>query len=138
MTGAYHSWAAMKTRCNNVHDDAYHLIGGKGITYCTNWEEFEIFLQDMGEQPFDGACLGRIDHKGPYTKDNCKWMTKTEVVRASAKLTMHKARVIRLLHKTGIKSYKEIAVMFNISRTTVQYVVMNKTWKEVPNETLSV
>lgn len=75
-TSTYRSWEAMKRRCNNPKTHEYELYGGRGITYCDTWEDFENFLKDMGEKSMEGWCLHRIDKNKDYTPDNCEWMER--------------------------------------------------------------
>ena len=70
--GAYKSWAAMKTRCNNPNHNRYVIYGGRGISYDPRWESFINFSQDMGERP-TGLTLDRIDVEGDYCLSNCRW-----------------------------------------------------------------
>ena len=69
---AYTSWQAMKTRCNNPNHNRYEFYGGKGISYCSRWDVFSNFVEDLGERP-EGFSLDRIDGEGDYTPDNCRW-----------------------------------------------------------------
>lgn len=73
----YQSWVHMKSRCDDTKNDNYYLYGARGIGYCTHWETFESFLEDMGERPA-GKSLDRIDTNGAYCKDNCRWATPKE------------------------------------------------------------
>ena len=74
MTGTrtYRSWSHMKGRCNDLNNKHY---GGRGITYCEEWEDFRNFFRDMGERPL-GTTLDRINPNLNYTPDNCRWATK--------------------------------------------------------------
>jgi hypothetical protein len=76
-TPEYHSWTAMRTRCNNPLATAYERYGGAGIKVCKRWNSFKNFLADMGKRPA-GTTLDRINSNGNYTPSNCRWATPLE------------------------------------------------------------
>ena len=73
----YSRWKCMKSRCYSKTDKDYHNYGGRGITFCDEWADFENFLRDMGERP-PGKTLDRIYNDGNYCKINCRWATPKE------------------------------------------------------------
>lgn len=72
----YSIWSGMKNRCNNPNKAAYPNYGGRGITYCPEWERYENFLRDMGECPGSDLSIDRIDNDKGYFKENCRWATQ--------------------------------------------------------------
>lgn len=76
-TRAYYAWSAMKQRCFNPNHAAYHNYGGRGITVCEAWMDFNNFLRDMGQPP-TRAELDRTDNEKGYSPENCKWVTKKQ------------------------------------------------------------
>lgn len=78
-TRLYSCWKGMKGRCNNVNGRCYHRYGGRGITYCSEWEEFEPFMKwALANGYSDDLTLDRIDNDGNYCPENCKWSTQKE------------------------------------------------------------
>jgi hypothetical protein len=78
-TFEYRVYHAMLQRCYNSNRSGYSYYGGKGITVCDSWKEsFDNFLADMGECPADKSSIDRIDGTKEYSKDNCRWATKSE------------------------------------------------------------
>jgi hypothetical protein len=76
-TSIYRSWASMKSRCHNENVPHYKDYGGRGITVCEEWMEFENFYKDMREKP-EGKTLDRINNDKGYYKKNCRWATRKE------------------------------------------------------------
>ncbi len=79
-TPAYRAWLSMRDRCLRVKSSAFADYGGRGISICEAWETFQGFFGDMGDPP-KGLTLERIDVKGNYNKQNCRWADRTDQAR---------------------------------------------------------
>jgi len=77
-TSTYNSWRSMIQRCDNPNSPAYKNYGGRGITYPTEWKDFNNFFEDMGQRPSREYSIDRIDNDKSYSTDNCKWSTYFE------------------------------------------------------------
>lgn len=71
----YGIWSKMKARCTNPNNSKYHRYGGRGITYCPEWESFENFYADMGQPPTKQHSNERLNNDGNYEPGNCVWAT---------------------------------------------------------------
>jgi hypothetical protein len=74
----YITWMNMRSRCSNTNRPDYNRYGRKGISVCPEWESFEQFYADLGRAPSPDHSIDRIDSKQGYSKENCRWLHKSE------------------------------------------------------------
>lgn len=79
-TPTHNSWKAMHTRCYQPSHAAYPRYGGRGITVCRRWHDYDNFVADMGERP-EGTSLERKKNDKGYSLSNCYWATPTQQQR---------------------------------------------------------
>lgn len=72
----YAIWQAMRQRCFNPAHPSYKNYGGRGITICSRWNSFDLFLQDVGWRPISELTLERKDNDGNYEPSNVFWATR--------------------------------------------------------------
>lgn len=70
----YRCWDHMIQRCENRKNTRWIDYGGRGISVCERWHDFENFLADMGQCP-SGHSIDRINNDGNYEPSNCRWST---------------------------------------------------------------
>jgi len=98
--GSYHTWRAMRRRCNNPNDKDYPRYGAKGITICPKWSEYLTFANDMGE-PVGNQTLDRIDPYGNYEKENCRWAGVVTQARNKRLISNHKTGCPGVRYRDG-------------------------------------
>lgn len=84
MTGTqlFKCWQGIKNRCNNPNMENYPNYGGRGITYCKEWQNFEPFMNwALANGYQEGLSIDRIDVNGNYEPSNCRWITMKEQCR---------------------------------------------------------
>lgn len=72
-------WRGIKQRCNNPKLAIYKHYGGRGITVCEEWNEFQPFYEwAMSHGYSDDLSIDRIDPNRGYEPSNCRWSTAKE------------------------------------------------------------
>ena len=74
----YRSWQNMRRRCRDKKRPTYKHYGGRGITVCRRWHNFENFLADMGPRPSLKYSVERKEVNGNYEPGNCFWATQEQ------------------------------------------------------------
>lgn len=126
----YNGWLSMIQRCTDPSDLHYKNYGGRGITVCERWKDFENFYADMGKKP-DGLTLDRIDNDAGYSPDNCRWATRAQQQRNRRcnRLTIEDARSIRARWGAG-EMQKDIAADYGLAAAYVSQIVNHRIWRE--------
>lgn len=109
----YRSWKDMRSRCFNPNNSDFKDYGGRGITVCERWNDFSLFLEDMGEKPA-GHTIDRIRVNEGYSPDNCRWATTT--VQANNKRSNH---VVTMNGET--KTLQQWSDLFGLDSSKVRY-----------------
>jgi hypothetical protein len=127
-SATYRSWQMMKNRCLNPNADDYARYGGRGITVCRRWMQYDNFVADMGARP-TGLTLERKNSNGNYHKQNCRWATRAEQSRNRnyCRLTHTQAERMRSLYTQGC-TQAELARRFQCSQALASRVVRGLVW----------
>ncbi len=78
-TKEYATWEGIKQRCLNPKSQVYEYYGGRGITICDRWKNFEYFLADVGKkpEPTKDYSLDRINNEMGYEPGNVRWVIRS-------------------------------------------------------------
>lgn len=133
----YGTWSQMLDRCENPANVRYDCYGARGITVCTHWQIFTNFKEDMGPRPAPQMTLDRIDGNKGYSKENCKWSTKTEQSRNTSRNIYVDMLGERVLYTDALRRLKIFAAaihyrMTNIKETrqqAIDHYIVRKAYK---------
>ena len=79
-TRLYNIWCGMKCRCYNANHHTYSRYGARGILVCNEWKTsfgaFRNWAETHGYN--DTLTIDRINPDGPYSPNNCRWVSWTE------------------------------------------------------------
>lgn len=99
----YQIWYGMKTRCCNPKSPMYKWYGAKGVAVYERWlTSYDNFKEDMSPDPGRGWSIDRIDPRGDYCPENCRWLLRSEQPD-------NRRNARRIEHQGKMWSIKELA-----------------------------
>ena len=115
----YGIYTGMKERCSNPYHCAYQNYGGRGISYCEEWQDFQAFKTWAEFNGYsDNLTLDRINVNGNYEPSNCRWITFKE--QQNNRTNNH------LIEYNGdLKTLQQWGEIFNIKWTTLYKRLQN-------------
>lgn len=97
----YNVWLGMRNRCNNANNKRYEHYGGRDISVCEDWNDynnFKLWAINNGYQ--NDLTIERKDVNGNYEPSNCSWVTMKE--QSNNKRNNHKI-IIENREKTVVE-----------------------------------
>lgn len=120
-------WRAIKSRVKSQ----YSYIK-KGITVCDEWVDFKTFYDWAIMDYKPGLEIDRINNKGNYSPDNCRWITRLENLRNRDKQTINEEIAFKIKIKLlNGESKRSLAKEFNCSLDIVNSLYTNKAWRDI-------
>ena len=117
-TRLYSIWCGMRQRCENPNRTAYKLYGGKGVSVCDEWKDYQKFKSWAEANGYaDNLSIDRIDSNGNYCPENCRWITLSDnVARANKNHTTRK-----VIRGEGRRERLSAATHSSRARTAISY-----------------
>ena len=114
-TKLYFTWRNMMRRCFDEKDENFNKYGGRGITVCDEWRNYDNFANDMKDGCKKGLTIDRINVDDIYCKLNCRW--------ATIKQQQNNKTINIRIESNGItKTISEWAEYLNLTDTQLQTV----------------
>lgn len=127
-TPEYVAWKNMRARCNRPNHPDYANYGGRGITVCDRWDDFSLFLADVGARPSADLSIDRVDNARGYEPGNVRWATVSQQQanrrEYGHKLTADDRAWIRA--NAGRVLQRVMAVRFGVDQSTISDVVRKR------------
>ena len=109
-TPLYNVWKSMRQRCNNRKSHDYKWYEMDGVKICEEWEDFASFRKWATENGYkSGLTIDRVDSKGPYSPENCRWITIQEQQK-------NKRNVLKFLYLGDLYTVDTFCDKFGISK----------------------
>lgn len=122
-TRLYRIWSAMRQRCNDPKHETFERYGGKGITVCKDWEDFQAFHDWAISNGYaENLTIDRKDNSKGYSPENCRWSTMKQQQN-------NRSNNIRLTINGTEKTITEWSEVSGIPRATLTWRVKNH-WAE--------
>ena len=119
-TRLYSIWSSLKKRCKDKQNPNY---GGRGITYCKEWEQYEAFKKWSLENGYnEKLTIDRIDVNKGYCPENCRWISPKEQAN-------NKGNNIRITLNGETKTLAQWCEHFNVPYSRMR-VRLSRGWKK--------
>lgn len=130
----YNAWQNMRRRCSDPTYHSAHRYSERGIGFDPRWDDFLVFLEDMGYRPSPELTLERVDNDAGYSKVNCVWASKSAQARnrITSKLTLNDVLTMRRVYAGGGSSYVKLAREYGVDHSLITSIIKGRKWREYP------
>lgn len=109
----YTIWKGLRARVNNPKHASYYMYGARGLTVDPAFDNYEVFLEDVGRRPTPNHWIERKDNDKGYVMGNLTWTLPKEQCRNT--------RRNKILTLDGVsRSLAEWCELFGLTYSTVQ------------------
>lgn len=116
-------WHSMKQRCLNKNATGYNNYGGRGISVCEEWLDYNNFLSWAIDNGYsDNLTIDRIDVDGDYNPSNCRFVDS--FVQAN-----NTRRNTKVYHEGKLKTIGELSREFDINYRTLHNRIVRGGWE---------
>jgi len=128
----YWIWRGIKQRCLDIKHEHYENYGGRGITICDEWLDFETFYKQMGARPSKGYSINRINNDEGYYPGNCEWTTQ-DIQMHNTRTNVFTEELVKQAREMYSNNYttSEIAKALDTTYASTYAVVKYKSWKTI-------
>lgn len=85
-TPIYELWRRIRARCKNRSPSIWRRYGGRGISVCSEWEDFSVFKEWCDSNGYEqGLQIDRINNDGNYEPGNCRFVTAKQNCRNTSR-----------------------------------------------------
>ena len=132
-TRLYGVWCYMRERCGNPNTKRYKDYGGRGISVCSEWDDYAVFRAwALANGYKKGLTLDRENNDSNYEPDNCQWITNAEQAKnrrhpGGQKLTEQDVIAIRASDQPATHEAKK----HGVSKWTIFDVRSRRRWAHV-------
>lgn len=133
-TKLYSVWYQMRDRCGRANHQCFKDYGGRGIWVAKLWRESYVAFRDWARANgyADGLYLDRKDNDGPYTPENCQWVSN-QINTQNTRTVKYRADVIAKIKGLLVlgKSYEEINAIYPLTHRHYRGLKNNERWQNI-------
>lgn len=112
----------MHRRCYGVGAKAYEDYGGRGISICEEWGNYEAFREWALLSGYkDNLTIDRIDNNGNYCPENCRWATAKQ--QANNRRSNHSVK-----YMGGTHTVSEWADILGLDQRELWQILNRNNW----------